>query len=200
MPATWLCKCFFLISKLNIKLNWSHCWHVSVKSDGTLFSGPSLSRLVFIFWYSFYRMKNYRFHEQRLEFYSSTSVSHRKHSSKTPFISQSSTHGTIVPSYNSCDSGMFKSIASSRHTTENNNESWGSFVKTSAGDYGLCINSSCHLPVIDEQIVEILDTLYYSSSFCFSVYLIMRWYTGTSSVIKNTFSMTTNIGSRPCDY
>lgn len=54
----------------------------------------------------------------------STSASHGKHSRKTPFISQSSNHGETMPLHNSCDSGVFKSTASSRYTTESNNDSW----------------------------------------------------------------------------
>ncbi|WOG94940.1 hypothetical protein DCAR_0314237 [Daucus carota subsp. sativus] len=54
----------------------------------------------------------------------STSASHGNHSSKTPFISQSSNHGATMPLHNHSDSGIFKSTASSRCITENNNDSW----------------------------------------------------------------------------
>ncbi|KAL8146907.1 hypothetical protein AgCh_004586 [Apium graveolens] len=53
----------------------------------------------------------------------STSAPHEKHSRKSPFISQSSNPGATMPLQN-CDSGVFKSTASSRYTTENNNDSW----------------------------------------------------------------------------
>ncbi|KAL1816797.1 hypothetical protein ACET3Z_019371 [Daucus carota] len=53
----------------------------------------------------------------------STSAPHEKHSRKAPFISQSSNPVATMP-LNNCDSGVFKSTASSRYTTENNNDSW----------------------------------------------------------------------------
>ncbi|KAL8092957.1 protein PHOSPHATE STARVATION RESPONSE 1-like [Apium graveolens] len=54
----------------------------------------------------------------------STSASHGKHSTKTPFTSQLSNPGATMPLYNPCESRVFKSTSSSCYTTERNNDSW----------------------------------------------------------------------------